>query len=77
MNAVLPGRVLGVIFGAAARAGGFCLLRGLRGLRPGGDLSALLAFGLAMLVALLATQALNLAGGTDLSAGMPLRANNP
>lgn len=77
MNAVLPGLVLGVIFGAAARAGGFCLLRGLRGLRPGGDLSALRAFGLAMLVALLATQALNLAGGTDLSAAMPLRANNP
>ena len=77
MNAVALGLLAGAIFGAAARAGGFCLLRGLKGLRPGGDLSALRAFALAMLVALLATQALNLAGGTDLDAAMPLIANNP
>lgn len=77
MTAVLPGLLLGVIFGAAARAGGFCLLRGLGGLRPGGDLSALRAFALAMLVALGATQALDLAGGTDLGAAMPLKAGNP
>lgn len=77
MNAVALGLGLGAIFGAAARAGGFCLLRSLKGLRPGGDLSALRAFALAMLVALLATQALNLSGGTDLGAAMPLMANNP
>lgn len=77
MSAVALGLVLGAIFGAAARAGGFCLLRGVQGLRPGGELSALRAFALAMLVALLATQGLNLAGGTDLAAAMPLRAGNP
>lgn len=77
MNVVASGLILGALFGAAARTGGFCLLRGLRGLRPGGELSALRAFGLAMLVALLATQGLSLAGWTDLSAAMPIRANNP
>lgn len=40
------------------------------------DLKVLRAFGLAMLVALLSTPALNTTGGTHLSAAMPLRANN-
>ena len=77
MSAVALGLLLGAVFGGAAQAGRFCLLRGLKGLRPGGDLSALRAFAVAMLVALLATQALNLSGGTELGAAMPLRANNP
>ncbi|MBV0891384.1 YeeE/YedE family protein [Paracoccus sp. Z118] len=77
MSAVALGLVLGAVFGAAAGTGRFCLLRGLKGLRPGGDLTALRAFALAMVVALLATQTLNLAGGTDLGAAMPLRASNP
>ena len=68
---------LGATFGAAARVGRFCLLRGVAGLRAGGDPSALRAFALAMLVALLATQALNLTGGTDLEAAMQIRATNP
>nr|WP_229582499.1 YeeE/YedE family protein [Paracoccus sp. S-4012] len=71
------GLVLGAVFGVAARLGAFCLLRGMKGLRPGGDLSALRAFALAMLVALLATQGLNATGATDLGAAMQLNATNP
>lgn len=68
---------LGAAFGAAAQAGRFCLLRGLKGLRRGGDLSALRAFALAMAVALLASQMLDRAGLTDLAAAMPRQAGNP
>ena len=77
MTAVALGLILGMAFGAAAQRRRFCLLRGLKGLRPGGDLTALRAFALAMLVSLLATQVLYPAGGTDLGAAMPLRAVNP
>ena len=77
MSVVVFGLTLGTAFGAAAQAGRFCLLRGLKGWRTGHDLSALRAFALAMLLALLSTQALNLAGGTDLDAAMPIRATNP
>lgn len=77
MSAVALGLLLGATFGAAAGAGRFCLLRGIKGLRPDGDLTALRAFALAMVTALLATQALDLAGGTELQASMPLRAGNP
>lgn len=77
MTAVALGLGLGAIFGAAAHVGGFCLLRGMKTLRSGGDRSPLRAFALAMLVAMLATQALDLTGGTDLGAAMQLRAASP
>ena len=73
MNAVLLGLVLGGGFGAAARAGQFCLLRGMKGVMAGGDLSAIRAFALALAVAICATQVLNLWGGTDLAAALPMR----
>lgn len=73
MSPILLGLGLGIIYGAAARAGKFCLLRGMKGVFGRGDLSPLRAFALAMAVAILATQLLNLAGGTDLSASLPLR----
>lgn len=63
---------LGVVFGAFARLGRFCLLRGLRqsmGLDPSeprGTAPALQAFALALAVALLGSQALQLAGLVDL-----------
>lgn len=71
------GLALGAVFGAAAHIGRFCLLRGVKGLQSGGDLAALRAFALAMLVAMLASQALHLTGGTDLDAAMQLRATAP
>lgn len=77
MNAIFLGLALGATFGAAARAGRFCLLRGIKGLVPGKsarDLSALRAFALAIAVALVGTQALHLLGGTNLQAALPLRA---
>lgn len=77
MSAVLLGLILGAVFGAAARAGRFCLLRGMKGVTGGGDLSALRAFALALAVAIPGTQALNLAGLTDLSASLPLRGQFP
>lgn len=73
MNAVLLGLALGGVFGAAARSGRFCLLRGMRGVMAGGDLSAIRAFALAMAVAICATQALSLSGVIDLAAALPLR----
>lgn len=117
MSAIVLGLALGTVFGAAARAGRFCLLRGMKGLFPrtaaassegprtyparhgpgsrpadgfqqargevraeqgsARDPSALRAFALAIAVALAGTQALNLLGGTDLGAALPLRAGNP
>ncbi len=73
MNAILLGLALGGVFGAAARSGRFCLLRGMRGVMGGGDSSAIRAFALAMAVAILVTQALDLFGGTDLSVSLPMR----
>lgn len=52
------GFALGCAFGAAARIGRFCLLRGLRESAAGGPAPALRAFALALAVALLASQAL-------------------
>ncbi|MCB5410149.1 YeeE/YedE family protein [Pseudogemmobacter faecipullorum] len=77
MSPVLAGLALGAVFGAAARLGQFCLLRGMKGLFGGGDLSALRAFGLALEVALCGSQALNWFGLTDLSASLPLRGGLP
>ncbi|MBK4216857.1 YeeE/YedE family protein [Paracoccus caeni] len=73
MNAVIAGLVLGLIFGAAARSGRFCLLRGMKGLVGRGDLSPLRAFALAIAVAILATQILALTGGTNLAGSLPMR----
>ncbi|MDO5705375.1 MAG: YeeE/YedE family protein [Paracoccus sp. (in: a-proteobacteria)] len=71
MTPVLAGLVLGIVFGAAARAGRFCLLRGVRGI--GGDLSPLRAFALALVVGIAGTQALTWVGLLDLSNSLPLR----
>lgn len=73
MGAVFLGLLIGAVFGAAARIGRFCLLRGMKGLLAGGDLSPLRAFALALAVAMTGTQALALAGLTDLSSSLPLR----
>ena len=73
MTPVLAGLVLGLVFGAAARAGRFCLLRGMKGAMHGADAAPLRAFALAMAVAIASVQALNLAGLTDLSASLPMR----
>ncbi|MDO5648208.1 YeeE/YedE family protein [Paracoccus sp. (in: a-proteobacteria)] len=73
MTPVLAGLILGVIFGAAARAGRFCLLRGMKGVMGGGDLSPLRAFALALAVAILGAQGLQYAGLTDLGQSLPLR----
>ena len=77
MSPVLAGLALGAVFGAAARLGQFCLLRGMKGLFGGGDLSPLRAFGLALAVALAGSQTLNWFGLTDLSASLPLRGGFP
>lgn len=77
VTALTLGFAVGAVFGAAAQAGRFCLLRGLKGLRRGGDLSALRAFALAMAVALVAAQMLDRAGLTDLAAALPRQAGNP
>ncbi|MDO5619966.1 MAG: YeeE/YedE family protein [Paracoccus sp. (in: a-proteobacteria)] len=73
MTPVLAGLLLGVVFGAAARAGRFCLLRGMKGLLSGGDLSPLRAFALALAVAIIGAQGLQMAGLTDLAESLPMR----
>ncbi|MFB9222626.1 YeeE/YedE family protein [Paracoccus cavernae] len=73
MGAALLGLTIGAVFGAAARISRFCLLRGMKALVGGGDRSPLRLFALALAVAILATQALNLWGLTDLSASLPMR----
>ncbi len=82
MTLLLAGLLLGLAFGMAARLGRFCLLRGLRGVlvarqAPGGpdddQGQALRAFALALAVALLATQALALAGQIVLSEAQVVR----
>lgn len=70
---------LGLVFGVAARWGRFCLLRGMRqtlGLdssEPRGAAPALQAFALALAVALLASQGLQLAGLVDLGQAQIVR----
>lgn len=72
MNLLWAGFALGCGFGVAARVSRFCLLRGLRqsagldGSVPGSGAPALQAFALALAVALLAAQGLQLAGLADL-----------
>lgn len=72
---------LGLVFGVFARLGRFCLLRGLRqsmGLdrnEPRGAAPALQAFALALAVALLASQGLQLAGLVDLGHAQIVRPN--
>lgn len=72
---------LGVAFGVFARWGRFCLLRGLRqatGLDSGearGNAPALQAFALALAVALLASQGLQLLGVVDLTQAQIVRPN--
>ena len=72
------GFALGCAFGAAARTGRFCLLRGLRQTQsldssePHGA-PALQAFALALAVALIATQALAFSGQIDLNTAQVVR----
>lgn len=78
MTPILAGLLLGAVFGAAARTGRFCLLRGLKSLGPGtGDAAALRAFALAMAVALAGAQALHAAGLVDLGQTVARTATNP
>lgn len=76
MTLLWAGLGVGLVFGLAARAGRFCLLRGLRqaqqGARDGAP--ALQAFALALALALLASQALAWAGWADLSQAQVVRA---
>ena len=71
--------LLGCAFGAAARWGRFCLLRGLRQLlghdraEPPGSAPALQAFALALAVALLGTQALHYIGAVDVTQAAVVR----
>ena len=73
--------ILGCAFGAAARLGRFCLLRGLRqslGLdadEAAGRAPALQAFALALALALLASQALSFTGLIDLNQAAVVRSD--
>ena len=78
MALLWAGFLLGCAFGAAARLGRFCLLRGLRqqlhlASRAGGGAPALQAFALALAVALLASQALAFIGAIDLAQAQVVR----
>ena len=72
---------LGLAFGVFARWGRFCLLRGVRqsmglaGAQPQGSAPALQAFALALAVALVGAQALQLAGLVDLGNAQIVRPN--
>lgn len=79
MTLVWASFLWGAAFGVAARLGQFCLLRGVRqgmGLdagAPQGSAPALQAFALAVAVALLASQGLQLAGWVDLGQAQIVR----
>lgn len=79
MTLVWTSFLWGAAFGVAARLGQFCLLRGVRqgmGLdagAPQGSAPALQAFALAVAVALLASQGLQLAGWVDLGQAQIVR----
>ena len=60
------GLAIGLAFGFAARATGFCLVSGLRGWWVTGERAKMRAFALALAVALAASQMLDLAGLVDL-----------
>lgn len=74
MTLLWAGFLLGCAFGAAARLGRFCLLRGLRERLDGKEAPALRAFALALAVALLGSQALAWAGQADLGSAQVVRA---
>lgn len=78
MALLWTGFLLGCAFGAAARLGRFCLLRGLRqhlhiAHRERSGAPALQAFALALAVALLASQALAFRGSIDLAQAQVVR----
>lgn len=60
------GLAIGLAFGIAARATGFCLVSGLRGWWVAGERTKIRAFALALAVAVAASQALDAAGLVDL-----------
>lgn len=60
------GLAIGLAFGIAARASGFCLVSGLRGWWVTGERARIRAFALALAVAVVASQALDAAGLVDL-----------
>ncbi|MEN5082820.1 YeeE/YedE family protein [Bosea sp. TWI1241] len=64
---------LGIVLGAAGRLSGFCLYRGLKERWSGGDGRPLRGFALALLVALVGTQALQFAGWIELGQSAYLR----
>ncbi len=64
---------VGILFGMAGRLSGFCLLSGLRGMRPGGDGRHMRTFALALAVALVGSQALQSIGLVDLSQSLYVR----
>lgn len=74
MTLLWAGFLLGCAFGAAARLGRFCLVRGLRERLADRQAPALRAFALALAVALLASQALAWAGLADLGTAQVVRA---
>ena len=67
------GLAIGLAFGIVARGTAFCLLSGLRGWWVTGERARIRAFGLALAVAILASQALDLAGLVDLRASLYAR----
>ena len=80
MTLLWAGFLLGAVFGAFARLGRFCLLRGLRqAMGKDGEqrdgAPALQAFALALAVALLASQGLAFLGQVDLNAAQVARSN--
>lgn len=74
MSLLWAGFLLGGAFGAAARLGRFCLVRGLHQRLADAQAPALRAFALALAVALLASQALAWAGWADLGTAQVVRA---
>jgi uncharacterized membrane protein YedE/YeeE len=73
----LAGLAIGVAFGALARWSGFCLRGGVEDFLTKADAPRLRGFMTAMVVALVATQALVLSGRLDLSKALVLGASLP
>lgn len=63
---IWAGLAIGLAFGVAARTSGFCLVSGLRGWWVTGESVKIRAFALALGVAVLASQSLDVAGLVDL-----------
>lgn len=66
MTAAWAGLAIGIVFGAAGRLSGFCLMSGLRGWWVEDDGRLIRSFALALAVAVVGSQALNFAGPLDL-----------